>query len=62
MTHYPNIHTRAENLVRESRGRLTLREAYSELSRRAQVAKAARKVESLPKPSMHAWQMRADMT
>ena len=38
MTHFPDIHQRAETLVRESRGRLTLREAYQELNRRAQVA------------------------
>ncbi len=61
MTHFPNIHARAEQLVRDSRGRLNLREAYQELSRRAQSAKTARRVESLPRPAAFAWQQRSDL-
>lgn len=62
MTHFPNIHQRAENMVRESRGRMTLREAYSELARRAQPAKTRAKIAALPKPSTFAWQGRADLS
>ncbi len=61
MTHFPNIHQRAEQLVRDSCGRLTLREAYQELAKRAQTAKAARKVEAMPRPAGFAWQMRKDL-
>lgn len=37
------IHQRAEQLVRESRWQMTKAQAYSELSRRGQVSKAAKK-------------------
>ena len=35
----PNIHSRAEELVRESHGKRTLPEAYAELSRRGHASK-----------------------
>ncbi len=61
MTHFPDIHTRAANLVRDSRGRLNLREAYQELSRRSHAAQAAKQASPLKKPVTFAWQQRADL-
>lgn len=65
MTHFPNIHQRAEQLVRESRGRLNLREAYAELSRYGQAAKARNAGQATRGTSRqtqtHAWQLRADL-
>lgn len=60
MTHFPNIHLRAETLVRESRGRLTLTDAYRELNRRSQAVQTARKNAALPQPKP-AWLSRADL-
>lgn len=62
MTYFPDIHTRAAQLVRESRGRLNLREAYAELSRRSHLARLVRKTQAMPKPTVHAWQDRADLS
>lgn len=61
MTHYPNIHLRAEQLVRESRGRLTLRAAYRELSARSAAAKRHAPAAIGTSRQVHAWQTRADL-
>ncbi len=74
MTYFPDIHTRAADLVRESRGRLNLREAYQELARRAttsrrlrgqQVAmQAANEAVAATRGTsrqVYAWQQRADL-
>lgn len=58
-----NIHLRAEQLVRESGGRLSLTGAYRELSRRGHAAQAAKRVPQamVQKPTIFAWQTRADL-
>lgn len=68
MTHFPNIHLKAEQIVRDSRGRKTMRDAYRELSDRSRRPspnygqttvdpKAFANVET----PRHAWQQRADL-
>lgn len=68
MTHFPNIHTKAEQLMRDSRGRLTLRDAYIELNRRAQVVRRCKVTVNPDDPAIAAvespryrWQGRADL-
>lgn len=65
MTHFPDIHTRAQRIMRESRGRFNLKEAYQELSRRGHAAKVEKRAAHLPpsfqKPVTFAWQQRADL-
>ena len=47
-----DIHARAEQLVRESRGKLTKADAYRELSRRGRCARQAKKAKAQP---VQAW-------
>lgn len=52
-----DIHQRAEQLARESRGRLTVSEARRELGRRGARARHAKKPKNAPtKPVVYWWQ------
>lgn len=50
-----DIHKRAEELVRASRGKLNKAEAYRELSRRGLAARRNRKAKESAKAPQHYW-------
>lgn len=50
-----DIHERARELVRQSRGKLNMTEAYRELARRAQVARRNKREQAQRKESQLYW-------